>query len=89
MMGVVRDSDADAEARRAARARWPTAVRRLEDCDDDISEVTTASERIAMMWLLAQETWRLAGKALPSYDRAHTPCRAFRAGDPRPDDTEP
>jgi len=51
-------SDAsDAEARRQARAGWPVAVRRWQECDDDISDVTTTAGRIAMMWPLAQEAW--------------------------------
>jgi hypothetical protein len=79
----------DAQSRRQARASWPVVVRRLDACDDDISDVTTPAERIAMMWPLAEEAWRLAGRPIPTYDRAHTPSRAFRTGEPRPDDTEP
>jgi hypothetical protein len=63
-------------------------VRRLDASDDDISATTTATERVAMMWELAREAWRLAGKPIPTYDRAHTPSRVFRAGKPRPDDAE-
>jgi len=79
----------DVEGRRQARATWPVVVRRLDASDDDISDVTTPSERIAMMWPLAKEAWRLARRPIPTYDRAHTPSRVFRAGEPRPDDTEP
>lgn len=79
----------DAQSRRQARASWPVVVRRLDACDDDISDVTTPAERIAMMWPLAEEAWRLAGRPIPTYDRAHTLSRAFRTGEPRPDDTEP
>jgi hypothetical protein len=79
----------DSETRRQARATWPVTVRRLDESDDDLSDVTTAAERIAMMWPLAQEAWRLAGRPIPTYDRAHTPSRVFRPGEPRPDDTEP
>ncbi len=78
-----------AEGRREARAAWPVAVRRLGTGDDDISDVTTAAERIAMMWPLAEEAWRLAGRPIPSYDRSHTPSWVFRHGEPRPDDAEP
>lgn len=78
----------DVESRRRARLGWPVALRRLDECDDDISDVTTAAERIAMMWPLAYEAWRLAGRPIPSYDRAHTPCCVFRPGEPRPDDTD-
>jgi len=38
-------------------------VRQLHEDADDISDVTTAAERIGMMWPLAQEAWRLAGLA--------------------------
>jgi len=78
----------DADSRRQARTGWPMTVRRLDESGDDVSDVTTASERIAMMWPLAQEAWRLAGRPIPSYDRAHIPSRVFRPGEPRPDDSE-
>jgi len=84
-----RPNASDIERRRKERAGWPVAVRHLGAGDDDISDVTTAAERIAMMWPLAQEAWRLAGRPIPSYDRCHTPSRVFRPGEPRPDDTEP
>jgi hypothetical protein len=64
------------------------AVRRLDESSDDISDVTTASERIAMMWPLAQEAWRLAGRPIPTYDRSQTPSRVFRPGERRPDDAD-
>jgi hypothetical protein len=42
--------DASKEARRASRSRWPIARFRLgEEPVDDLSAVTTAAERIAMM----------------------------------------
>jgi len=78
----------DAESRREGRAGWPVVVRRLADDDDDVSDVTTAAERIAMMWPLAEEAWHLAGRAIPDYDRASTPCRVFRLGERRPDDSD-
>jgi hypothetical protein len=79
----------DAQSRRQARAAWPVVVRRLDASDDDISDATTPAERIAMMWPLAQEAWHLAGRPIPTYNRAQTPARVFRAGEPRPDDSEP
>lgn len=79
----------EAENRRKARESWPVVVRQLDENADDISDVTTAAERIAMMWPLALEAWRLAGRPIPDYDRAHAPCRVFRPGEPRPDDTDP
>jgi hypothetical protein len=59
-----------------------------EDPGDDLSEVTTPTERIAMMRALAEEAWQAAGRALPSYDRSEIPARLFRPGETRPDDDE-
>ena len=79
----------DAAARRAARAGWPIARYELgSEPSDDLSEVTTAAERVAMMAELAEAAWRLAGRPLPSYDRRHIPSRVFRPGSARPDDDE-
>ncbi len=48
MAEETRESEAQ---RRAARAAWPIARFTLGDeSADDISAVTTAAERIAMMW---------------------------------------
>lgn len=40
---------------------------------EDLSERTTAAERIGMMWPLALEAWELARRDLPSYPRGETP----------------
>ena len=81
------DESKAAAQRRAARAAWPIARFALGDeSADDISAVTTAAERIAMMWPLAEAAWKLAGRALPTYDRQHIPARLFRPGTPRPGD---
>jgi hypothetical protein len=81
------DDSSDALAlRRAARSRWP--VRRFalgDEPSDDLSEVTTATERIAMMWALALEAWTVAGRALPTYDRRSMPARLYRPGERPPD----
>jgi hypothetical protein len=78
--------DDEAALRRAARARWPIRRFRLgEEPPDDLSDVTTAAERIAMMWELAESAWKAAGRTLPTYDRRSIPCRLFRPGDLRPD----
>jgi hypothetical protein len=80
-------SEEDAESRRAARAGWPVRAYRLgEEPGDDLSGETSPAERIAMMWPLAVEAWRLAGRPLPDYDRAHIPGKLCRPGDPRPED---
>jgi hypothetical protein len=81
-----RDSKAQ---RRAERAAWPIARFTLGDeSADDISAVTTAAERIAMMWPLAETAWKLAGRPLPTYDRQNMPARVFRPGTPRPADDD-
>jgi hypothetical protein len=77
----------DLEARRAKRQSWPISKHRLsDDASDDLSATTTPAERIAMMWPLALEAWRVAGRELPTYARKDIPCRLFRPGEPRPDD---
>jgi hypothetical protein len=71
----------------SSRAHWP--IRRYTlgaEPGDDLSDVTTASARLAMMWRLAQEAWALAGRALPAYDRAHRPGRLYRPGERRDDE---
>ena len=76
-----------AAQRRAARGAWPIVRFALDDeSADDISAVTTATERVAMMWQLAESAWKLAGQPLPTYDRQHIPARLFRPGTPRPAD---
>jgi hypothetical protein len=82
------DSD-DRLRRRAERARWPVVKFSLgEEPSDDLSESTTATERIAMMWPLAESAWRLAGRALPTYDRRTIPARLFPPGTRPPDDDD-
>jgi hypothetical protein len=67
--------------RRVGRAQWPVAKFSIGDePSDDLSESTTATERIAMMWPLAESAWKLAGMGLPTYDRRATPARLFPPG---------
>jgi hypothetical protein len=81
------DADDGAQRRRAARAQWPVRRFRLgEEPPDDLSDVTTAAERIAMMWPLAEEAWKIAGRPWPVYDRQSIPARLFRPGDTPADD---
>jgi hypothetical protein len=85
---VAQDADGARERRRSERARWPVERYRLgEEPSDDLSAVTTAVERIAMMWTLAQTAWRVAGLPLPTYDRRSLPGWFFRAGT-RPHDDD-
>ena len=82
------DNPSEAAAqRRTARATWPIVCVGLDDeAADDITAVTTPAQRVAMVWQLAETAWKLAGRALPTYDRQHIPARLFRPGTPRPDD---
>lgn len=77
----------DAEdRRRMARARWSIARFRLgEEPGDDLSETTTAAERIAMMWGLAETAWKLSGRPLPAYERRDIPAKYYQPGT-RPSD---
>lgn len=81
------DDLAAVDARRAARSGWP--VNRFPlggEPAADLSDVTTAAERIAMMWPLAEVAWKLAGRPWPTYDRHTIPARLFRPGSSPPDD---
>jgi hypothetical protein len=58
----------------ASRASWPIRLYRLGDePDDDLSQITTVEERLAMVAVLTAEAWSLAGKPLPAYARHETP----------------
>jgi hypothetical protein len=75
------------EQRRRARSRWPIARFRLGDePSDDLSQITTPAERVAMMRTLAEAAWRLAGRELPRYDRSQIPAVLYRPGTRPPDD---
>ena len=77
------------ERRRAARLKWPIARFRLgEEPSDDLSDATTPTERIAMMWFLAETAWKLAGRPWPRYERRSIPARLFRPGTLPPDDDD-
>ena len=67
------------ERRAAKRRDWPVARYRLgEEPGEDLSGSTTAEERLAMMWELAQEAWLLSGKPFPEYERGNAPGRVIR-----------
>jgi hypothetical protein len=68
------------EARRRRRQQ-DLVVRRFELGDepsDDISDTTTAAERLAMMWPLALRAWSLTGRPFPEYTRSEIPSRIIR-----------
>jgi hypothetical protein len=70
------------------RADWPVRVYRLgAEPGDDLRAITSAEERLAMMWPLALEAWDLSGRAVPSYPRREAPVSlksARAAGTARP-----
>jgi len=71
------------------RRTWP--VRRYtlgEEPGDDLSASTTAVQRLAMMWPLAVEAWRLSGRPLPDYPRSRAPVRVIHPPHPA-GDTDP
>jgi hypothetical protein len=63
--------------RAAQRASWPVRRCALGEESDDLSKQTTATERIAMMWPLALEAWRVAGLPIPDYERKDAPIRVL------------
>jgi hypothetical protein len=72
--------------RAARRSAW--RVRRFalgEEPGADLSASTTAEERLAMMWPLALDAWKLTGRPFPDYVRSAMPVRRRRLGDPDPD----
>jgi hypothetical protein len=67
-----------AEQRASARHDWPVRKYRLgQEPSDDLSDVTTAEERLEMVWRLTVDAWDLSGKQLPVYDRSTAPVRKF------------
>ena len=55
------DESKEQRERAAGRAGWPVRRFELGQESDDLSAVSSAEERIAMMWPLALEAWSLAG----------------------------
>ena len=42
---------------------------------EDLSDTTTPSERLAMVWDLSREAWALTGLPVPTYERHEIPVR--------------
>jgi hypothetical protein len=79
MAEPIEDEDRERKARAAARRSWPIRVYRLgEEPDEDLSDTTTASERLEMMWQLALDAWASMGQPIPDYPREKTPIRVIR-----------
>ena len=65
---------------RRNRTKRPVRVFRLgEGPGDDLSNSTTPSERLEMVWTLPDRMWELTGKPLPSYRRSEMPLRIVRS----------
>jgi hypothetical protein len=70
----------DAAARAARRRNWPGARYTVGDQpSDDLSAVTTAEERLDMMWPLACDAWACAQRPFPTYTRSEIPGRLYRS----------
>ena len=76
------DESKEQRERAAGRAGWPVRRFELGQESDDLSAVSSAEERIAMMWPLALEAWSLAGLPLPDYTRENMPGRLLRGETP-------
>jgi len=72
----------DSFRERAARRRdWPVRVYRLGDePGDDLTDVTTAEQRLQMVWELTARMWELSGRPRPSYSRSDMPVRVVHRG---------
>lgn len=65
-----------AELRAAARANWPVRQWRLgEEPAENLTDSTTAAERVAMVEALSVEAWSLSRRLLPDYRRENAPVR--------------
>lgn len=74
-----KDSEREREERAAKRRDWPIAKYKLgEEPGENLSATTTAEERLAMMWPLALEAWRLAGIPIPDFCWEDAPSRLIR-----------
>lgn len=54
-----------------------------EEPGDDLSSVTTAEERLAMVGELSRRMWELTGRPVPSYSRAAMPLASLAASGAR------
>jgi len=75
---VTDPEDADREARRAARAKWPGGKYRLgEEPPDDTSHMSP-DERVAAVWPITLAAWTFAGNKLPDLPRSQWPGTIIR-----------
>jgi hypothetical protein len=71
---------ADSEAGMGtASGPWSARVYHLgEEPIEDLSAVTTAEQRLGMVWELTARMWTLTGRPLPSYARGDIPVVVVR-----------
>jgi hypothetical protein len=61
------------------RRKISVSVFRLgEEPGDDLSQTTTAEERLRMLHELSARMWELTGRPMPAYERANIPIRVLR-----------
>jgi len=64
------------DLRAAACASWRIRILPLSPTPtEDLSDTTTATDRLAMMWDLALDAWTTTGMPLPAYNRRAAPIR--------------
>jgi hypothetical protein len=79
------DSEAARKARARARASWTGSLHRLGDeAEPDLLAITTASERVAMVYRLTQDAWAMRGLPVPDYARSEAPGRLVRKHGSKP-----
>jgi hypothetical protein len=67
------------ESRSARRRDWVVRVFRLgEEPGDDLSDVTSPTQRVEMVWELSARMWELSGQPVPAYTRERMPVRVIR-----------
>ena len=69
----------DDDRRRSDRSAWPVRVCRLGD--EPRADESTASDRLAMMWELVVQSWAMAGRTIPDYERRDAPVRIVALAD--------
>jgi hypothetical protein len=67
-------------ARRARRQRdWSVSIQPLgAESSDDLTDCTSAEERVALVWTLTERMWELTGRPLPTYRRSEMPVVVIR-----------
>lgn len=66
--------------RRAARRTMPVQIYRLgEEPGDNLAQLTSAAERLALVDLLSRRMWHLTGQPEPIYTRATIPVAILPA----------